>query len=84
MKILKKIYHKYFGHCENLPLSEQLEIARSKKKSLKLESIRENKCPDCKTKGQILAGHQGGMCMNVRCGNCGSEFNITPFGVQRI
>lgn len=67
------------------PLSEQLEIARKKKQpKLKLECVRKGKCPDCKVKGKILAGPRGGMSMNVKCGACGSEFNITPFGVERI
>lgn len=66
-------------------IEEQLEIAREKKRPrLKLECVRKNECPDCKVKGKILAGPCGGMCMNVKCGNCGSRFNITPFGVERI
>lgn len=67
------------------PIEDQLAEARKKKRPrLKLECVRNNKCPDCKVKGKILAGPRGGMCMNVRCGSCGSTFNITPFGVERI
>lgn len=84
MNRIKRLYHKWFGHCENLPVAEQLEIARSKEKGLKLECVRKNKCPDCKVKDQIMEGPHGGMSVNVRCANCGSKFNITPFGVKRI
>jgi len=49
-----------------------------------LNCVKKNKCPDCKVEGQILAGPRGGMSQNVKCGNCGSEFNITPFGVERL
>jgi len=66
-------------------IDEQLRGARKRKRpKLKLECVRKEKCPDCKTKGQILAGPSAGMAMNVKCGKCGSEFNITPFGVTRI
>ena len=69
----------------NLSVEDQLKIARKNKRPrLKLECVRKNKCPDCKTRGQILAGPCGGMAQNVKCGACGSEFNITPFGVQRL
>ncbi len=81
---LKLLSIKYFGDASNLPLSEQLEIARSKKKKLKIECVRKDKCPDCKTKNQMIIGPRGGMSVNVKCGNCGSAFNITPFGVERI
>ena len=65
-------------------ISAQLKEARRKDKTLKLECVRKNKCPDCGTKGRILAGPCGGMAQNVKCDNCGSEFNITPFGVVRL
>jgi len=65
-------------------VEDQLKIARKKDKTLKLECVREGKCPDCKTKGQILEGPHGGMYINVRCDACGSRFNITPFGVERL
>lgn len=84
MNPIKLWYHKVFGGCKDLPISDQLEVAHSKKKGLKLECVRENKCPDCKMKGQILAGPCGGMAQNVKCGSCGSEFNITPYGVERL
>ncbi len=84
MNSIKRWYLKIFGGCENPSLSDQLEVARSKKKGLELECIRKNECPDCKTKGQILIGPSGGMCTNVRCGNCGSRFNTTPFSVKRL
>lgn len=70
---------------KNLNLSEQLEIARKKKRPrLKLECVRNQKCPDCKVKGKFMVGPKAGIAVNVKCGNCGSMFNITPFGVERI
>ena len=85
MNIIRLYYHKWFGRCKkDMPLSEQLEVARSKKKGLKFECVRKDKCPDCKTTGKMQIGSSGGMCTNVRCGKCGSRFNITPFGVDRI
>lgn len=66
-------------------LSKQLETARKERRpKSKLECVRKDKCPDCKVKGKILVGPRGGMSVNVRCCNCGSRFNITPFGVERI
>jgi len=65
----------------NTDVEAELETARKKDKILELECVRKNKCPDCKVKGKILAGPCGGISMNVKCGACGSEFNITPFGV---
>jgi len=40
-------------------------------------------CPDCLI-GGFLEGPSGGMCVNVKCDHCGSEFNLTPFGIDRI
>lgn len=59
------------------------EIEQSKERN-SLECITKNECPDCGTKGQILAGPCGGLSQNVKCGACGSEFNVTPFGVERL
>ena len=69
---------------KNLSLSDQLAIARKKRPGLKLECVRKDKCPDCKVKGKFIVGPKAGMAVNVKCGGCGSEFNITPFGVERI
>ena len=35
-------------------------------------------CPDCGTYKKFLAGPHGGLCQNIRCGVCGSEFNVGP------
>ena len=40
-------------------------------------------CPDCKSK-EFLAGPRGGMAQNIECKGCGSRFNVSPFGVDRI
>jgi len=78
------LFRKIFRE-RSLSVADQLAIARKKKRPrLKLECVRKNKCPDCKVKGKMLRGPRGGMAMNVKCDNCGSRFNITPFGVVRI
>jgi len=36
-------------------------------------------CPDCKTHPMsYMEGPSGGMSTNVKCAECGSNFNITP------
>jgi hypothetical protein len=35
-------------------------------------------CPDCKH-DSFLMGPKGGMGQNVKCEDCGSEFNLAPF-----
>lgn len=37
------------------------------------------KCPDCGT-GGLLGGPQGGLCMNVKCDNCGVQLCIAFSG----
>lgn len=34
-------------------------------------------CPDC-GKDEFLAGPCGGLCQNIKCAVCGSEFNFCP------
>ena len=54
------------------------------------KSLAVNVCPDCGSYKQFLAGPRGGFCLNIRCGHCGSEFNVGPrlngrlFSAQRI
>jgi transcription elongation factor Elf1 len=38
----------------------------------------EGKCPDCGAKNRFLKGPEAGMSINIKCGNCGSKFNICP------
>ncbi len=41
-------------------------------------------CPDCGG-CLFLEGPHGGLSVNFKCKNCGSEFNdMGPFGVERI
>ncbi len=41
-------------------------------------------CPDCDAM-TFLEGPHGGLSVNVKCENCGSEFNVCmPFFVERI
>jgi len=57
----------------------------------KLDSVEKEKfyskgkvfsCPDC---GNLLTeGPCGGLSVNYYCYHCGSRFNETPFGVERI
>lgn len=37
----------------------------------------EKKCPDC-GKFDFLEGPHGGLAVNIKCANCGSEFNVCP------
>ncbi|GEM_PF-3524683 len=37
----------------------------------------EKKCPDC-GKFDFLEGPRGGLAVNIKCTNCGSEFNVCP------
>lgn len=49
-----------------------------------IETIyRKGKCPDCGG-GDFYEGPSGGMATNTKCGICGSFFNVSPFGVDRI
>ena len=47
-------------------------------------------CPDCQTYKEFRAGPRGGLAQNIKCGYCGSEFNVGPrmggrlFFAQRI
>ena len=42
------------------------------------------KCPDCQHDSWIQKAG-GGSYGNIKCGNCGSEFNnLGPFGLERI
>lgn len=47
--------------------------------------IKNNICPDCRQVG-FLEGPHGGLAVNIMCANpnCGSKFNWTPFGAERI
>ena len=38
-------------------------------------------CPDCGLGDKWQPGPSAGQCQNWRCGNCGSEFNLTPMVV---
>jgi PHP family Zn ribbon phosphoesterase len=38
-------------------------------------ALKRDECPDCGCKDQWQEGPHGGMCVNWRCGNCGSRFN---------
>lgn len=41
-------------------------------------------CPDCGG-DRFLEGPSGGMCVNLKCANCGSKFNFAPsLGAHRI
>ena len=42
-----------------------------------LESLNINRCPDCGGE-KFLAGPEGGLSQNIKCANCGSEFNYCP------
>jgi hypothetical protein len=45
---------------------------------------KEGKCPDCGN-GVFLHGPCGGMAENIRCSECGAEFNFAPpFSPERI
>lgn len=45
---------------------------------------KEQVCPDC-GKWNFYEGPEGGMSINIFCGNCGSWFNESgPFGIERI
>ena len=61
------------------------DCTESERKSLEIHV-----CPDCGSYKEFLPGPRGGLCQNIRCGRCGSEFNVGPrsggrlFFVQRI
>ena len=41
-------------------------------------------CPDCHGP-HFLKGPEGGLSVNIKCGDCGSQFNICPpFFAERI
>lgn len=46
--------------------------------------LNEDKCPDCGAIGRWLMGPRGGIAQNIMCAKCRSEFNVTPFSVDRI
>lgn len=71
----------------NYITDELKDRERTMKKSIKhskLECVRKSECPDCDAKNSMLMGPRGGASVNVKCENCGSRFNVTPFGVERI
>ena len=41
------------------------------------------KCPDCASTG-FYDGPCGGASQNISCAGCGSRFNTSPFGIDRI
>lgn len=47
-----------------------------------MEPLSRGRCPDCG--GGLLVGPRGGLSMNVRCEDCGNEFNICPLGRDRV
>lgn len=49
-----------------------------------LKALDSGKCPNCGGR-KFLKGPQGGCSTNIKCGNCGFEFNYTPgFWAERI
>lgn len=80
--IMDNSTHTHVGvriHCHDFKT-----LTGSAKIDPKLDCVQDQICPDCKAEGEILKGPSGGMNTNVKCGKCGSEFNITPHGVHRI
>ena len=59
---------------KTLPPLTKKQTKRMQKKS---------KCPDCGN-DSWLGGPCGGGSQNLTCKDCGSKFNITPFGIERI
>lgn len=47
------------------------------------EGFKDELCPDCGCQ-KFLDGPEGGMCTNIECVGCGSTFNVTPMGIQRL
>ncbi len=42
-------------------------------------------CPDCLASKSMLEGPHGGDSVNIKCKECGSEFNVClPFFAERI
>lgn len=53
-----------------------------------IESLNQNKCPDCDHEG-FITGPEAGVSVNIECGKCGNRFNIAAydgkiFHVERI
>lgn len=47
--------------------------------------LEELTCPDCGSVKELLEGPRGGLAVNVKCGKCGSKFNLAyPFFAERI
>lgn len=42
-----------------------------------LKSVLNGFCPDCRGR-RFLKGPEGGLCTNIQCAKCGSEFNVCP------
>lgn len=40
-------------------------------------------CLDCNSQA-LVAGPMGGLAQNVKCSNCGSEFNVSPVRSHRL
>lgn len=44
----------------------------------------EDGCPFCKSQ-KFLEGPHGGLCINIKCADCGATFNeMGPFGVDLL
>ncbi|MGH8136488.1 MAG: hypothetical protein ACRER4_09070 [Steroidobacteraceae bacterium] len=42
-------------------------------------------CPECRAWRSFLTGPRGGLCMNIKCSQCGAKYNMSPFfGAQPI
>lgn len=47
--------------------------------------LNDGRCPDCRTLFSMLKGPRGGLCTNIKCRVCGSEFNVAlPIFAERI
>lgn len=60
-------------------LTTKSPLSKTEQKKIK----RTQKCPDCAAKGKFLEGPSAGVSTNFKCGECGSKFNTTPFGIER-
>jgi hypothetical protein len=59
-------------------LNKARELSPSDKtESELLAALNDDRCPDCGNHG-FLAGPEGGLCQNIKCKSCGSEFNYCP------
>ena len=59
--------------------ADKPDLVKSEEKMLKKRFYDQRICPNClKTRKAFVQGPRAGLSINVKCGNCGAKFKVTP------